>query len=171
MVFKPPRDSFLRTDLIHMQPEIVVRPLTPADYAAAVALWRRCEGVEVGEGDDGDSFARYLGRNPGLSHAAMAGGTLVGAALCGHDGRRGWVYHLAVAPEFRGQGIGRRILEMGMAGLRECGISRAIVLVARENSVGRQFWASQGFEPISGALALGMDLTPGAPPPNSGRGP
>jgi N-acetylglutamate synthase len=142
----------------NMQAEIEFRPLAPLDYDQVVALWRRCDGVEVAEGDDRASFASYLARNPGLSYAAVRGDVVVGAALCGHDGRRGLVYHLAVAPECRGQGIGKQILALGLAGLRKCGIARAIILVAKDNPLGQDFWISQGFEPISGALALGMDL-------------
>jgi ribosomal protein S18 acetylase RimI-like enzyme len=141
-----------------MQAEIEIRPLTPLDYDDVVALWRRCEGVEVGEGDDPESYARYLVRNPGLSHAAEADGAIVGATLCGHDGRRGLVYHLAVAPEYRGHGIGKQLLRKGLDGLRECGIARVVILVAKENAIGLDFWLSQGFESISDAFPLGMDL-------------
>jgi GNAT superfamily N-acetyltransferase len=142
----------------YIQAEIAFRPLALLDYEQVVTLWRRCDGIEVAEGDDRESFARYLGRNPGLSYAAVSGGAIVGAALCGHDGRRGLVYHLAVAPEYRGQGVDKQILKMGLAGLRECGIARTIILVAKDNSLGQEFWISQGFEHISGALPLGTDL-------------
>jgi len=142
----------------YMQPETAFRLLMPSDYDQVVALWRRCDGVEVAEGDDRESFTRYLVRNPGLSHAATSTDTLVGAALCGHDGRRGLVYHLAVEPEYRGRGIGKQILKRALAGLRECGIARVIILVADDNSGGQEFWLSQGFEQISGAMPLGLDL-------------
>lgn len=141
-----------------MQPEIAFHLLSSSDYDQVVALWRRCEGVEVAEGDDQESFVRYLGRNPSLSPAATSAGKIVGAALCGHDGRRGLIYHLAVAPEFRGRGIGKQILTRCLQGLRECGIARVLILVADDNSAGQEFWNSHGFEQISGALPLGMDL-------------
>jgi ribosomal protein S18 acetylase RimI-like enzyme len=142
-----------------MQAEIKFRSLVPLDYDHVVALWRRCDGVEVAEGDDRESFTRYLDRNPGLSYAATSAGAIVGANLCGHDGRRGLVYHLAVAPEYRGQGVGKQILKMGLAGLRERGIARVIILVSKDNHLGQDFWISQGFEHITVALPLGMDLT------------
>ncbi len=142
-----------------MQPETAFRRLTPGDYDQAVALWRRCDGVEIAEGDDRPSYVRYLDRNPGLSYAAVIADTLIGAALCGHDGRRGLVYHLAVAPEHRGRGIGKEILKKALAGLRECGISRVLILVANDNSTGQEFWLFQGFEQIIGAMPLGLDLT------------
>jgi ribosomal protein S18 acetylase RimI-like enzyme len=141
-----------------MQSETKFRPLEPSDYDEVVELWRRCEGVEVAEGDDRESYVRFLSRNPGLSYAAVRGGAIVGAALCGHDGRRGLFYHLAVAPEHRGQGVGKHILETGMAGLRRCGIARALILVEAENAPGQEFWVSQGFEKITEALPFGVDL-------------
>jgi N-acetylglutamate synthase len=141
-----------------MQAEIHFRPLAPSDYPSVVALWRRCDGIEVAEGDDEASFRSYLERNPGLSHGAEADRVLIGAALCGHDGRRGLIYHLAVAPEMRGRGVGKAILVRGLAGLRERGIARVLVLVAKDNPLGQEFWISQGFEYISGALPLGMNL-------------
>ena len=142
----------------YMQAEIEFRTLAPFDYDQVVALWRISDGVEVAEGDDKESFTRYLDRNPSLSYAAICAGAIVGACICGHDGRRGLVYHLAVAPEYRGQGIAKEILKMGLAGLRKCGIARVIILVAKDNCLGQEFWISQGFEHISGALPLGMDL-------------
>lgn len=141
-----------------MQAQIQLRPLLPSDYAQAVALWRRCDGIEMAEGDDEASFRSYLERNPGLSCCADDGGELVGAALCGHDGRRGFIYHLAVAPEFRGRGVGKAILQRGLAGLRERGIARVLILVAQDNALGREFWLAQGVEAIAGALPLGRDL-------------
>jgi ribosomal protein S18 acetylase RimI-like enzyme len=142
-----------------MQAEIEFRSLIPLDYDQVVALWRRCEGVEVAEGDDRESFTRYLDRNPGLSIGAISAGAIVGATLCGHDGRRGLIYHLAVAPEYRGRGVGRQILESGLAGLSKCGIARVVILVAKDNPRGQKFWIFQGFECIAGAVPLGMDLT------------
>jgi ribosomal protein S18 acetylase RimI-like enzyme len=142
-----------------MQAEIKYRPIAPSDYEELVALWRRSDGVEVSEGDDRESFHRYLDRNPGTSFAATLEGPIIGAALCGHDGRRGLVYHLAVAPEHRGRGVGTQVLKLGLAGLRECGIARVIILVAGDNTLGREFWISHGFEHIAGALPLGMDIT------------
>jgi ribosomal protein S18 acetylase RimI-like enzyme len=142
-----------------MQAEIEYRPLSPIDFNQVVALWQVCDGVEVAEGDDKESFIRYLDRNPGLSYAATCTGAIVGACLCGHDGRRGLVYHLAVASEYRGRGVAKELLKIGLAGLREYGIARVIILVAKDNSLGQEFWVSQGFEHISGALPLGMDLT------------
>jgi ribosomal protein S18 acetylase RimI-like enzyme len=142
-----------------MEPEpITIRPLAIADYDAVVALWQQAEGVEVAEGDGREDIAGYLQRNPGLSRVAQRDGQIVGAVLCGHDGRRGLIYHLAVAKECRGRGLGRQLVSECMEGLRACGIKRAILLAAKDNTGGREFWLSTGFEEIEGAQALGMDI-------------
>lgn len=137
---------------------IEYRALAAEDHGAVVALWQRCEGVEVAEGDDEASFRGYLRRNPGLSCCATVGGKIVGAALCGHDGRRGLVYHLAVDGAFRGRGIAKEILRRGIEGLRREGIARVLILVAKDNAPAREFWIARGFEEIAAALPLGLDL-------------
>jgi ribosomal protein S18 acetylase RimI-like enzyme len=103
------------------------------DYDGAIALWSGVEGVEICEGDSREEIAEYLKRNPGLSRVAEAEGKIVGAALCGHDGRRGWIYHLAVAKSHQRQKVGRLLLEACVAGLRDAGLKRAIILVAGDN--------------------------------------
>lgn len=128
------------------------------DYEATIALWNASEGVEVAEGDDRDTIARYLERNPGLSRVALNGNRVVGAVLSGHDGRRGLIYHLAVAADHRGQGIGKKLVEECLAGLRLAGIPRVLILVSKDNVIGGEFWVARGFEPLGGAAAYGIDL-------------
>jgi ribosomal protein S18 acetylase RimI-like enzyme len=128
------------------------------DYEAAVDLWNRVEGVEIAEGDDKGSVTQFLARNPGLSRVATDGATVVGVVLCGHDGRRGHIYHLAVDPSYRGRGIGRRLMNECLEGLRRIGLERAIILVARDNPLGRDFWRRSGWEALPGAMAMGIDL-------------
>ena len=100
----------------------------------------------------------YLLRNPGLSRVALEGETIVGAVLCGHDGRRGLIYHLAVAPAHHGKGIGRRLLQECIDGLRKAGIARALILVSGENAKGRTFWLRNGWEDVPGAIVMGLDV-------------
>lgn len=98
--------------------EIQTREFRIGDYDAAVDLWHRVEGLDLAEGDDRETIRRFLQRNPGLSRIALEGTKIVGAVLCGHDGRRGYVYHLAVDPEYHGRGLGRRLID-------ECLLQRA----------------------------------------------
>lgn len=137
---------------------ITTRELIAADFDRLIALWQSVDGIEICEGDSREEIAEYLKRNPGLSRVAEDNGEMAGATLCGHDGRRGWIYHLAVAPAFRRRGVGRLLLEECMNGLRNAGLRRAIILVAEDNPSGLEFWLRNGWELIEGATAMGRDL-------------
>jgi N-acetylglutamate synthase len=137
---------------------VITRELVLDDYHAAIALWSGIEGIEICEGDSRDEIADYLKRNPGLSRAAEADGKIVGVALCGHDGRRGWIYHVAVAQAYRRQKVGRLLIDDCVDGLRKLGLKRAIILVAGDNPAGHQFWLQNGWEDIDGAIAMTKEL-------------
>jgi ribosomal protein S18 acetylase RimI-like enzyme len=100
----------------------------------------------------------YLSRNPEVSQVAVAGSRLVGAVLAGHDGRRGFLYHLAVAKSHRGQSIGRELTSRSIEVLRRGGVRRVLILVARDNDTGRQFWLKQGWEVLAFAEPMGLDI-------------
>jgi ribosomal protein S18 acetylase RimI-like enzyme len=137
--------------------EITTRELTIDDFDRVMALWEGVGGVELCEGDSREEIRAYLARNPGLSRVAEEDGEIVGAALCGHDGRRAYIYHFAVATAFRGRGIGRLLLADCVRGLRSTGLHRAILLVSDDNSLGQEFWLRNGWEKIE-ALAMSYDL-------------
>ena len=141
-----------------MTGEITTREFLIDDYDAALQLWQRVEGLEVAEGDDREGVARFLARNPGVSRVAIDGSAVVGVAMCGHDGRRGHVYHLAVDPAYRRYGLGRRLVKECLDGLRRAGVVRAIILVADYNLGGAEFWKRAGWEDIPGAISMGIDL-------------
>ncbi len=141
-----------------MSGNIDTREFSIDDYDAAIRLWRRVEGLEIAEGDDREGLAQFLKRNRGLSRVAIDGAAIVGVALCGHDGRRGYVYHLAVDPAYQRCGLGRRLLDECLNGLRSAGVKRVIIMVADDNQRGAEFWKRQGWEEISGAILMGIDL-------------
>ena len=141
-----------------MTDKIVIREFSIADYEAALALWQRVEGVEVAEGDDKEGIAQFLARNPGLSRVATDGPILVGVVMCGHDGRRGHIYHLAVDPAYRRYGVGKRLVQECLDQLRQAGVIRAIILVSDNNPGGAEFWKRAGWEDIPGAMAMGVDV-------------
>ncbi|QYM77704.1 GNAT family N-acetyltransferase [Horticoccus luteus] len=123
-----------------------LRELTPADYAAVITLWRSCPGIGLTEADSYAGTVAYLARNPGLSVVATdLTGAIVGAVLCGHDGRRGYLHHLAVAPASRRQGIGRQLVEECLARLRTAGIAKCNLFLFADNAAGRAFWLRCGW--------------------------
>jgi N-acetylglutamate synthase len=141
-----------------MSGKIEIREFSINDYDAAIELWQRVEGLEIAEGDDREGVAQFLARNQGLSRVATDGSAIVGVALCGHDGRRGHIYHLAVDPAYQGRGLGKRLLDESLGDLRRTGVKRVIIMVADNNQSGRQFWRRCGWEDISGAISMGIDL-------------
>jgi ribosomal protein S18 acetylase RimI-like enzyme len=142
----------------NMSGKIETREFSIDNYDAALQLWQRVEGVEVAEGDDREGIAQFLARNPGLSRVAIDGSAIVGVVLCGHDGRRGYVYHLAVDPAYRGRKLGKRLLDECLDGLRHAGLKRALILVASDNPGGRKFWQRSGWEEVPGPVLMGIDL-------------
>jgi putative acetyltransferase len=138
--------------------QIVTREFVIDDYESAAALWQAAEGVEISEGDSKEEIARYLQRNPGLSRVAEEAGAMAGAVLCGHDGRRGFIYHLAVAQMFHGRGMAKLLLADCINGLRAAGMKRAIILVAGDNPNGHEFWLRNGWEDIAEAMPMARDI-------------
>jgi len=123
-----------------------IRNMTPADYAGVYALWMSCPGMGLNDVDDSERGIRcYLERNPGTCFAAVEGDRLVGAVLSGHDGRRGYIYHTAVAPDWQRQGIGGKLVEAALDALRSAGITKVALVVFSRNEAGNAFWAKMGF--------------------------
>jgi len=123
-------------------PEPAIRPLGASDFEAVRRLWASTEGLGVGPGDSAEGIERFVTRNPGLSLVAEDAGTIVGSILCGHDGRRGFIYRLAVTPDHRRKGLAAELVRRSLAGLKEAGIERCLLLVQTENEGARKFWAS-----------------------------
>jgi len=141
-----------------MNDNIKTREFSIRDYDAALELWQRVEGLEIAEGDDREGIAYFLARNAGLSRVATDGTAIVGVALCGHDGRRGYIYHLAIDPAYQARGLGKRLMDESLDGLRQVGLKRALILVAHDNPRGRKFWRRHGWEEVPGPIVMGIDI-------------
>jgi ribosomal protein S18 acetylase RimI-like enzyme len=114
-------------------------------YDEVLALWKRCEGVGLSDADSKEAIRMYLERNPGMSFVAKAGGKVVGAILAGHDGRRGYIHHLAVDGGGRRQGIARQLVEKCLGVLKASGIQKTHIFIFRSNESGIAFWKSLGW--------------------------
>ena len=123
----------------------IVRLFRIGDFDAVIALWRRTAGVGLNESDTRPAIAAYLRRNPKLSFVAEKNGQVIGAVLCGHDGRRGYLHHLAVSKRFRGRGIGRQLVNACLAKLREAGIQKCNIFIFANNAEGMKFWKHTGW--------------------------
>jgi ribosomal protein S18 acetylase RimI-like enzyme len=121
--------------------------MTLSDYDRVHALWMSCQNMGLNDLDDSrEGIGRYLRRNPTTCFVAEAGDALAGAILAGHDGRRGFIYHTAVRPECRKQGIATQLVEHAMAALEKEGIHKAALVVFERNALGNAFWERIGFE-------------------------
>ena len=123
----------------------IISDFSPAHYDQARALWSACEGIALSEADAPAAIAAFLKRNPGLSLVALENDRVIGTILCGQDGRRGYIHHLAVAPAKRRRGIGSQLVQQALERLRGIGIAKCHLFVFESNSAGKTFWAARGF--------------------------
>ncbi len=124
---------------------VTFSPMTEGDLESVLALWSATEGVGLNESDSPDGLRAFLQRNPSLSLVVTDGQQLIGAVLCGHDGRRGYLHHLAVRPEFRNHGLGRQMVETCLASLSGIGILKCNIFLYADNELGEQFWKRCGW--------------------------
>jgi ribosomal protein S18 acetylase RimI-like enzyme len=124
---------------------IEIREMFSADYDAALALWQRCTGMGLSDADERVPMTRFLERNPGLSFIAMEDDHLIGTVLCGSDGRRGYLYHLAVDPLYRRRGIGGELVRRVFDALHELEIHKCHIMVYAMNESGLAFWRQDGW--------------------------
>ena len=123
----------------------IISDFSPAHYDQAHALWSACDGIALSEADAPAAIAAFLERNPGLSLVALENDQVIGTILCGQDGRRGYIHHLAVAPEKRRLGIGSQLVQQALERLRGIGIAKCHLFVFESNGAGKAFWTARGF--------------------------
>jgi ribosomal protein S18 acetylase RimI-like enzyme len=129
-------------------------------YDDVLALWQQCEGVGLSDADSRDSIQAYLTRNPGMSFVATADSKVVGAILAGHDGRRGYIHHLAVHPSCRRHGLGRKLVDRAISVLRSAGIQKAHIFIFNSNATGIAFWESVGWIPRNDIGVISKTIEP-----------
>ncbi|WP_197909620.1 GNAT family N-acetyltransferase [Gemmata massiliana] len=115
--------------------------MTEEDIPAALALWQGLPGIGLRDADSPAALAKYLRRNPGCSFVALDEiGVLIGVSLAGHDGRRGYLHHVAVSERHRKQGLGRELVDRCAAALKAEGIEKINFWVKADNATGLAFW-------------------------------
>jgi N-acetylglutamate synthase len=123
-----------------------IRKMTPEDYDDVYALWAGMPGVGLSEAEDSrEGIGCFLARNPNTCFVAERDGRMIGTILSGHDGRRGMIYHAAVAETERGKGVGGQLVDSVVAALRREGIHKAMLVAFRWNTVANAFWEKRGF--------------------------
>ncbi|KPW87590.1 GNAT family N-acetyltransferase [Pseudomonas syringae pv. coryli] len=124
---------------------ITIRSMTLDDYDTVIELMRSTPGISLRDADSREATARYLERNPGMSFVAEADGALCGCVMCGHDGRRGYLQHLIVLPEYRGRGIAHELVERCLECLDALGIYKCHLDVMKSNEAAGRYWHRQGW--------------------------
>ena len=142
--------------------DIHIIPFIFKNYDEVLSLWQRCDGIGLSDADSRQNIRKYLERNPELSFIAKGQGRIVGAALCGHDGRRGYLHHLAVLPEFRRRGIGKKLADRCLRALQEAGIQKCHLFVFKNNDKGLQFWKNIGWTPRRDLSIISTNIDPNA---------
>ncbi|MBR6761616.1 MAG: 1-(5-phosphoribosyl)-5-[Oscillospiraceae bacterium] len=122
-----------------------IRPMQIEDYPALYALWVSCGNGLNNLDDSEEGVAKYLKRNPTTSFVAEEHGQLIGAVLAGHDGRRGYIQHMAVSESCRRRGIGSKLVAVCLDAMRKEGIHKVALVAFKRNQLGNAFWEQQGF--------------------------
>ena len=123
-----------------------IRVMTADDYPQVYALWMSIHGFGIRSLDDSrEGVEKFLKRNPTTSVVAVEDNRVIGAILCGHDGRRSCFYHVCVAEDKRKRGIGKKMAAFAMRALQQEGINKVSLIAFSSNKVGNQFWRSVGW--------------------------
>ena len=139
---------------------MTITEFTLAHYDDVIALWRDTPGICIRDDDSREATARYLARNPGLSFVALIEGQLVGSALCGHDGRRGYLQHVAIKPAFRKRGIADALVNRCLSALSAAGITKAHLAVLTDNAPAIAYWSNRGWEKRDDILRFSKTCSP-----------
>lgn len=124
----------------------MLRVMTIDDYDQVYALWKQIHGFGIRSVDDSrEGIDRFLKRNPTTSVVAVDDGKIIGAILCGHDGRRGCLYHVCVDENYRMRGIGKSMVVFAMEALKKEKINKVSLIAFTKNDIGNAFWNEIGW--------------------------
>ena len=125
---------------------MIIRTMTISDYENVYSLWLNTPNMGLNNLDDSkDGISKYLARNPNTCFIAEKDSVIIGVILSGHDGRRGYIHHTAVAQSEQRNGVGTALLNAAMSALEREGISKVALVVFNKNEKGNAFWEKQGF--------------------------
>lgn len=123
-----------------------IRIMTINDYEEVYELWLSCKGMGLNDLDDSKSgIEKFLRRNPETCFVSEMDNKIVGVIIVGNDGRRGYIYHTAVHPDYRHKGIASKLVNTAMSALKVIGINKVSLVVFERNKIGNAFWEKVGF--------------------------
>ncbi len=124
---------------------MIIREMKPQDYDEVFEMWQITTKRALSGADSRQGIEKYLKRNPGMSQVAVKDGKIVGTVLAGHDGRRGFIHHMAVAPQYRRHGIGKMLAKTAVQKICGDGIDKVHIFCYQNNETGQSFWKNMGF--------------------------
>lgn len=120
--------------------------MTNEYYSDVYELWLSCRGMGLNNLDDSEQgINKFLQRNPDTCFVALQDEKVVGVIMAGSDGRRGYIYHTAVNPQYRKRGIATALVETVMQAMKNIGINKVALVVFEHNEGGNKFWEKLGF--------------------------
>lgn len=125
--------------------DLSIHEMQVGDYDEIYELWRSTSGIGLSNADKKENIHKFLIKNKGLCYVCRHENKIIGTILCGHDGRRGYIYHVTVADEYRRKGIGQTLVEKSLSSLKKAGINKCHLFVITDNTAGNDFWASTGW--------------------------
>ena len=124
---------------------MIIREMTIDDYDEVYEMWQITTKRALSKADEKDQMERYLKHNAGMSQVAVVDGKIVGTVLAGHDGRRGFIHHMAVSPDYRRMGVGRSLATEADKRIKQADIKKTHIFCYKNNQLGQPFWKAMGF--------------------------
>ena len=136
---------------------MVIREMTIEDYDEVYEMWQTTSQRALSKADERGQMERYLSHNKGMSQVAVIDGKIVGTVLAGHDGRRGFIHHMAVLPEYRRKRIGHSLAEKAIEMIKLQGIDKTHIFCYQNNETGQSFWRDFGFNKREDVFVYSFD--------------
>jgi len=137
---------------------VEIRIMNSGDYSGAINLWQSLPGLGLSSADEFTAIEHFLNKNPETCFVALDESKLIGTVLGGNDGRRGYLYHLAVHTDYQKIGLGRQLSEKCLASLRSQGLKKCHIFVISSNTKGLHFWERIGWLLRKDILVMSKDL-------------
>ena len=139
---------------------MIIREMKAEDYEEVYAMWQITTKRALSKADSKEGILKYLARNPGMSQVAVIDGKIVGTVLAGHDGRRGFIHHMAVMPRYRRHGIGHKLAQTAIDKIQAEGIDKTHIFCYQNNETGQSFWKNFGFKRRNDVFVYSYETNP-----------
>ena len=137
---------------------IKIRHMRKEDYRNSIALWKSLPGLGLSGADEETQIHRFLELNPSTCFVALEDDKLIGTVLGGSDGRRGYIYHLAIAPQHQRRGIGKNLVNCCLNAFRQSGLQKCHIFVVSDNLDGMKFWEHLNWVRRDDIVVMSKDL-------------